>query len=126
MSRNTIEKMTYIAWYNMNRRCYDPKHQSFPTYNGKGIKVCERWRCALDEHGVMASTNHHTRWHNKIARACFKNDMGLKPEDNQLMQLSRIGDIGNYEPGNVIWDYGKNKVKNAKFPVDNQYEFQYN
>lgn len=33
----------YQAWYAMKRRCYNPNHQSYPWYGGKGITVCPRW-----------------------------------------------------------------------------------
>lgn len=34
---------TKSRWYNMMHRCYNPKHEDFPNYGGRGIKVCDRW-----------------------------------------------------------------------------------
>jgi len=30
-------------WSNMKQRCYNPKHQNYKYYGGKGVKVCEAW-----------------------------------------------------------------------------------
>jgi len=31
------------VWATMKARCSNPKHNSFHTYGGRGIKVCDRW-----------------------------------------------------------------------------------
>lgn len=33
----------YYAWRNMKRRCYDGKDDSFSSYGGRGIVVCDMW-----------------------------------------------------------------------------------
>ena len=33
----------YGTWSNMKKRCYNPKHQAYPTYGGRGITVCDEW-----------------------------------------------------------------------------------
>jgi|SRR5690625_3900996 len=33
----------YKTWSHMLERCYDPKFISYPSYGGRGVKVCERW-----------------------------------------------------------------------------------
>jgi hypothetical protein len=33
----------YFVWHSMMRRCYNPQHQHFTSYGGRGIKVCKRW-----------------------------------------------------------------------------------
>ena len=78
----------------MRDRCLDPRHQKFPIYGGRGIKVCERW-------------------------AEFKNfmlDMGRKPDPKFAIEREDVN--GNYEPKNCRWisrkDQGRNK-RNSVF-----------
>jgi hypothetical protein len=62
----------------MMRRCYEPSNNRFQYYGAKGVTVCERWQDFAN----------------------FFEDMGERPEG---CTLSRHGDQGNYEPGNVKW-----------------------
>src|SRR5262245_47581513 len=34
----------YQKWLNMRRRCYDPTHQRYSYYGGRGIQICPEWR----------------------------------------------------------------------------------
>lgn len=82
---------TYKAHRAMMRRCYDKGSISYPSYGGKGITVCDRWR------GVENYTN-------------FKLDMGERPDG---MTLDRFPDPnGNYEPGNCRWATPKEQSRN--------------
>jgi hypothetical protein len=46
----------------MKKRCYDPNHDSYPYYGGRGITVCRRWRRSfanfLTDMGSRSSTKH--------------------------------------------------------------------
>lgn len=33
----------YNTWYNMMKRCYNPKNSNYKYYGAKGVKVDERW-----------------------------------------------------------------------------------
>lgn len=35
---------SYLTWSGMIQRCNNPKHDKYPYYGGRGIKVCKRWR----------------------------------------------------------------------------------
>src|SRR4051812_1318133 len=61
----------YRTWMSMMTRCYNPNHDSYQHYGGRGILVCERW---------------HKFEH-------FFSDMGARPSGTSL---DRINVNGNY------------------------------
>lgn len=63
----------------MMERCYNPKHESYPDYGGRGIAVCEQWH--------------------SFSR--YYEDTGDVPEEG--LTLDRVNNDGNYEPDNVRW-----------------------
>jgi hypothetical protein len=70
----------YRAWWNMLRRCTDPKCGSWKHYGGRGITVCARWTDSFEN---------------------FLSDVSPRP--CRGYSLDRIDNDGNYEPGNVRW-----------------------
>lgn len=85
--RYTVE---YRAWRAMISRCTNPNVPAFKNYGGRGISVCERWM--KFEH--------------------FYADVGAKPSAN--LDLDRINNDGNYEPGNVRWTTRSINIKNTR------------
>lgn len=69
---------TYECWMSMRQRCTNPNKRQWKDYGGRGITVCERWS----------------------EFANFLADMGETPPG---LQLDRINNNGNYEPGNCRW-----------------------
>jgi hypothetical protein len=66
----------YDAFMAAKRRCTNPNHQSYKDYGGRGIKF------------LFDSLQQ------------FLDEIGLRPEG---MELDRIDNDGNYQPGNVRW-----------------------
>jgi len=81
------------TWQMMIRRCEEPKRKDFKDYGGRGIRVCDRWH-DFDN---------------------FYADMGVRPA---LMQLDRIDNNGNYEPGNVRWATPAQQTRNKRNNVN--------
>lgn len=71
----------YLAWLNMRARCYNPAHNRFHRYGGRGVTVCDAWRDSFEQ---------------------FLADVGKRPSDEHSLDRHPDAD-GNYEPGNVRW-----------------------
>jgi hypothetical protein len=80
---------TYASWEAMKRRCLNPNSPDYHRYGGRGITVCDRW----------------------LSFENFLADMGERAEGTSL---GRIGDEGNYEPGNVRWMTPEEQAANRR------------
>lgn len=83
----------YGTWYQMRNRCTNEEHDSYDSYGGRGITVCERW--LYPENG----------YDNFVA------DMGPRP---QGYTLDRIDNDGNYEPSNCRWADAVTQQRNTR------------
>lgn len=79
---------TYESYLGMIKRCYDPEHNRFPRYGGRGIKVCDRWLESFEN---------------------FLEDMGECPS---AMSLDRVDNDGDYCPQNCKWSSATEQARN--------------
>lgn len=77
-------------YYNMKTRCYNPKHERYYRYGGRGIKVCSEW---LDN------------------KQSFFN-WALANGYQEDLSIDRIDNDGDYCPNNCRWVSCKTQAYN--------------
>lgn len=90
-SRRNSESYTslYRIWYNMHKRCEDPKRDHYDRYGGLGICVCAEWSDFFT-FKLWAITHGYT-------------------DD---LSIDRIDGDGNYETSNCQWITQKQQMQN--------------
>lgn len=81
----------YMHYQCILSRCYYPSNKNFPSYGGRGIKMCAEWKDSF-----MAFYEH----------------IGPKPSPTHT--VDRIDPDGHYEPGNVRWATWKQQVASRR------------
>lgn len=81
----------YNSWLSMKARCYNPNHEHFHFYGGRGIKICDRWLNSFEN---------------------FLSDMGTAPSPTH--SIDRIDNDGNYEQSNCRWLTHKEQCNNRR------------
>lgn len=91
-----LAKRFYYSWHQQKKRCCDPKHKQFSDYGAKGIQHLWSVRECID----WAVNEYLTR------------ESWTRPA------ISRLGDVGNYESGNVkLIEQSENRKEMAFSPV---------
>src|SRR5262249_24396201 len=85
----------YLHWRVMKQRCYNPKCDSYPTYGGRGIQVCERWRHSYPAFRSWARGNGY----------------------RDGLDMDRIDGNDNYRPGNWRWVLPAKQDRNRRSNV---------
>jgi hypothetical protein len=85
----------YQTWWNMYRRCYDPKDKSYDRYGARGIRVCEEWLGSKESFFDWALSNGY--------------------EDS--LTLDRKDGSKGYSPDNCRWATTKQQARNKSSNV---------
>lgn len=85
----------YTIWGNMIQRCTNPNNNNYPRYGGRGINICNEWR------------NSFQAFHDWAIDNGYKEDL----------QIDRIDNDGNYEPGNCRWTTATYNLNNTSRSV---------
>lgn len=90
----------YREWQAMKERCYRKTHQYYNRYGGRGISVCDEWKCDYLAFKKWAIENGYS--------------------DN--LSLDRIDNDGNYCPENCRWATWEEQANNRSNNVVVFYE----
>lgn len=101
-ARNTTHGLSkcaeYQIWAGIIQRCTNPRRNSYASYGGRGITICERWRSSFES---------------------FLSDVGGRPSPE--LTIDRIDNNKGYQPGNVHWatnaEQGTNKRTNRRVTI---------
>ena len=88
------------VYYGILHRCYNMEDTHYCNYGGRGIIVCDEWKNSFDN---------FVQW---------SFDSGYK----KGLQIDRIDNDGNYEPGNCRWVDVKQNCRNRGSNVLVEYE----
>lgn len=81
----------YKAWRGLRYRCYDPEHENYHNYGGRGITVCDEWKESFE---------------------AFYRDMGPRPGLGYSIDRKDVN--GNYEPNNCRWATAIEQASNQR------------
>jgi len=77
-------------------RCNNPNHHAYPSYGGRGIKICKTWR----------HFSNFAKFIMTLPGWNLVRELGL--------QMDRIDNDGDYEPGNIRLTSSKENAGNRR------------
>jgi hypothetical protein len=92
----------YKVWEEMKQRCNNQNNASYSNYGNRGISVCPEWQ---DDFQVFY-------------------DWAMENGYADGLQIDRINNDGDYEPGNCRWVTKKENLRNKRQSVFIEYHGQ--
>ena len=68
----------YRIWKGMKQRCYNPKTENYQNYGGRGITICDSWRCDFPAFRDWALANGYS---DDLSIDRIDNDKGYGPDN---------------------------------------------
>ena len=99
VNENRIPRI-YRTWANMKTRCNNPNTKYYNHWGGRGIKVCEEWAESFEAFFSWAMANG------------YQDDL----------QIDRIDNDGDYEPGNCRWVDSDQNANNKRSSLIIEYQ----
>lgn len=84
----------YNIWKGMKQRCYNPNHNKYPFYGGRGVDVCEKWK---EDSGAFI-------------------DWAYSHGYNDNLEIDRIDSEKGYCPDNCRWITRSENARRSKPP----------
>lgn len=89
----------YRIWRNIKQRCYNPKHDSYKDYGGRGITMCDEWKESFE---------------------AFYRDMGPRPSHHH--SIDRRDNDKGYSKDNCRWATWEEQNSNKRNSVFYEYK----
>ena len=108
------KERVYYMWRDMIRRCYDERSDSYNTYGGKGIKVCDEW---LEDFKNFLNWANENGYSSKLQIDRIDNNIGYFPYNCRFVEPrenSAVGRRGKFK-NNSSGYTGVSHRKNGKW-----------
>ena len=114
-SKHSDNKRAFSIWQGMLRRCYDIKHINYKHYGGKGVHVCDRWKC-FDY--FLEDIDKVEGWDSEL----FKNGEIILDKDGKNNTLDKFKK--SYSLGNCQWITKEENLKIRNNSIANRKYFK--
>lgn len=91
----------YRTWKGMHNRCYDPNHDHYKWYGGKGISICYQWHSFMTFR-TWAIANGYT---DDLTIERIKSDGNYCPENCKWVDMKV--QANNRSNNRILWHNGK-------------------
>lgn len=103
MTHGESRTRLYRIWGHMKQRCYNPNHQEYERYGGRGIRMCDEWANSFEAFKEWALSSG------------YQDDLTIDRRDND----------DGYSPKNCRWMSLRDQQRNKSGVTLGEYEGKY-